>query len=117
MENYAAKITYLSTLFTWVHDNNTIRSEKSIAISARENVGISATGNMNIVVTGEYKQKITGVTTKHYVGAFHERWDGDKWTHKGANTYDRHESGTNYTCSNDPSRSGGNICTDVNTVT
>ena len=112
-----ADFTYLSTLFTWVHDTNTIRSEKSISISARENVGISATCNMNITVTGEYKQRITGVTTKHYVGTFHERWDGHKWTHTGGNTYSRHENGTDWTCSGDPSRTSGNNCQDVFTVT
>tara|TARA_Y100000593_G_scaffold82639_1_gene155380 strand:+ start:1561 stop:3066 length:1506 start_codon:yes stop_codon:yes gene_type:complete len=108
---------YLSTLTTLTADDNTILSNKNIAITAIENVGISTDTNLNIVVTGAYNQKITGVTTKHYVGAFHERWDGDKWTHKGANTYERHESGINYTCSGDPSRTGANSCTDVNTVT
>ena len=109
--------TYLSNLTTVVAGNNTILANGNIAITAMSNVGISTDTNMNIVVTGTYNQKVTGATTKHYVGAFHERWDGDKWTHKGANTYSRHESGVDYTCSGDPSRTGANSCTDVNTVT
>ena len=113
----AVQKTYLSTLTTITADNNTILSNKNIAITAIENVGISTAAACNLTVSGAYNQKVTGVTTKHYVGAFHERWDGDKWTHKGANTYSRHESGTDYTCSGDPSRSGANSCTNVNEVT
>ena len=112
----AVQKTYLSTLTTITADNNTILSNKNIAITAIENVGISTAANCNLTVTGTYKQKVTGVTTKHYLGAFHERWDGDKWTHKGANTYSRHEGGVDYACSSDPSRTSGNSCTDVGEV-
>ena len=115
--NDSVQKLYLSTLTTITGDNNVILSAKNIDIAGVENVGISSGANCNITVGGTYKQKVTGVTTKHYVGAFHERWDGDKWTHKGANTYSRHESGTDYTCSGDPSRSGANSCTNVNEVT
>ena len=114
--NGAVQKTYLSTLTTITADNNTILSNKNIAITAIENVGISTAAACNITVGGAYKQKVTGQTTKHYVGAFHERWDGDKWTHKGANTYSRHESGVDYACSSDPSRTSGNSCTDVEEV-
>jgi len=107
---------YLTTLTTITGDNNVTLSNKNIDIVAVENVGISTAAAMNITVSGAYNQKVTGVTTKHYVGAFHERWDGDKWTHKGANSYSRHEGGVDYACSSDPSRTSGNSCTNVNEV-
>jgi len=107
---------YLSTLSTIIADNTTILSAKNIDIAGLENVGISSSAATNITVGGAYKQKVTGQTTKHYLGAFHERWDGDKWTHKGANTYSRHEGGVDYACSSDPSRTSGNSCTDVGEV-
>ena len=106
----------MNTLTTITGDNNVVLSAKNIDITAIENVGISTAANCNLTVGGTYKQKVTGVTTKHYLGAFHERWDGDKWTHKGANTYSRHESGVDYACSSDPSRTSGNSCTDVEEV-
>ena len=114
--NDSVQKLYLSTLTTITGDNNVILSAKNIDIAGLENVGISSGANCNITVGGTYKQKVTGVTTKHYVGAFHERWDGDKWTHKGANTYSRHESGVDYACSSDPSRTSSNSCTNVNEV-
>ena len=114
--NGAVQKVYLNTLTTITGDNNVVLSAKNIDITAIENVGISTTANCNLTVGGTYKQKVTGVTTKHYLGAFHERWDGDKWTHKGANTYSRHESGVDYACSSDPSRTSGNSCTDVEEV-
>jgi len=112
----AVQKVYLNTLTTITGDNNVILSAKNIDITGLENVGISTVANCNLTVGGTYKQKVTGVTTKHYLGAFHERWDGDKWTHKGANTYSRHESGVDYACSSDPSRTSGNSCTDVEEV-
>ena len=114
--NGAVQKVYLNTLTTITGDNNVVLSAKNIDITAIENVGISTAANCNLTVGGTYKQKVTGVTTKHYLGAFHERWDGDKWTHKGANTYSRHESGVDYACSSDPSRTSGNSCTDVEEV-
>jgi len=114
--NGAVQKVYLNTLTTITGDNNVILSAKNIDITGLENVGISTVANCNLTVGGTYKQKVTGVTTKHYLGAFHERWDGDKWTHKGANTYSRHESGVDYACSSDPSRTSGNSCTDVEEV-
>jgi len=115
---------YLGTMATIVADNTTLISAKEINITALGNLGlstdvncdISVTGNTVFKMTGTYNQKVTGITTKQYTGAFHERWDGDKYTHTGANTFSRHESGVDHACSGDPSRTSANSCPTVNSV-
>ncbi len=67
----------------------------------------------NETVGGSLKNKIGGTTHKEYVGAFYERWDGDKHTHTGGNTFSRHESGTDHGCPSDPNRNSSVSCTDI----
>ena len=99
-----------------IKKNTTISCTANIDVGAVGKLGLGSGGDCNISIAGGYKQKVTGSTTKHYLGAFHERWDGDKWTHTGANTFSRHESGVDHACSSDPSRTSANSCTAVNTV-
>ena len=73
-------------------------------------------GNSSINVLGTFKNKIGGTTHKEYAGAFYERWDGDKHTHTGANTFSRHDSGTDHGCPSDPVRNGADSCADIQTT-
>ena len=99
-----------------IKENTTINSNANIDLGAVGKIGIGSGSDCNISVMGAYKQKVTGETTKHYLSAFHERWDGDKYTHTGADTFSRHDSGTDHSCNTDPSRNGVNACPTVNSV-
>jgi hypothetical protein len=46
-------------------------------------------------------------------GASYFRFDGDRSIHLGADTYSRHDTGVDYSCSTDPVRTSTNNCTDV----
>jgi hypothetical protein len=79
-------------------------------------MGISTNAGCNITVTGVFNKKISGAAIEHYAGVFHERWDKDKYTHTGADTYSRHDAGTNYSCPADPARGGDPNCDPVNSI-
>ena len=57
------------------------------------------------IKTGTYNLQITGET--------HERYEGDKYIHIGADTVQRHDEGVDYTCPFDPPRYSGQYCVDV----
>jgi len=117
------------TMFTGVGENTTLVSVKALDITSLGDMGISTNSNFNHTVTGNsthkisgnasidvlgsFRHKITGITYKQYMSAFHERWDGDKWTHTNANTFSRHNSGTDHSCPADPPRSGATSCAPV----
>ena len=114
---------------TMVSLNTTLVSASNIDITSIGDMGLSTNSNFNHTVTansthkisgnasidviGSFKHKITGTTYKQYMSAFHERWDGDKWTHTNANTYARHNTGVDHGCPSDPVRTGAVSCADV----
>ena len=117
------------TMTTMVSLNTTLVSASNIDITSIGDMGLSTNSNFNHTVTansthkisgnasidviGSFKHKITGTTYKQYMSAFHERWDGDKWTHTNANTYARHNTGVDHGCPSDPVRTGAVSCADV----
>jgi len=124
----------LGTMGTVVQKNVTLVSKEAIDITALSDMGFSTNSNCNITVNGNvvetiagnstaqisgsssinvlgsFKNKIGGTTHKDYVGAFYERWESDKHTHTGADTFSRHESGTDHGCDQDPPRNGAISC-------
>jgi len=117
----AVQKSYLSTLAIVVGENTTLLGVGAIDIIGLGNVGISSDVNMDITSTAnmtqtigaEYRKKVTGSAFEQYLGAFHERWDGDKYLHTGADTYlDRHDTGVNFSVTNlcDPTRTSGQSC-------
>ena len=132
-------LVYGSSMLTNVTGKYTLTCKEDMKLSTTANYNLNVTNNAEINVTGyhkenisqysyinigtdfhetiggAYKNKITGTTHKQYLSAFYERWDGDKHTHTGADTYGRHDDGINYSCSSDPSRNGVNDCTDIQT--
>ena len=117
------------TMFTMISGNTTLVSKSALDVTSVGDMGISTNSNFNHTVTGNsthkisgnasidvlgsFKHKITGTTYKQYMSAFHERWDGDKWTHTNANTYSRHNSGVDHSCPSDPTRTGATSCAPV----
>ena len=132
-------LVYGSSMLTNETGKYTLTCKEDMKLSTTANYNLNVTNNAEINVTGyhkenisqysyinigtdfhetiggAYKNKITGTTHKQYLSAFYERWDGDKHTHTGADTYGRHDDGINYSCSSDPSRNGVNDCTDIQT--
>ena len=108
-----------------------IRSE-AIDITSVGDMGLSTNANFNhtvssnsihkisgdssINVLGSFKNKIGGTTHKEHAGAFYERWDGDKHTYTGADTFSRHESGTDHSCPTDITKNGESFCVDIQTT-
>ena len=90
-----------------------VLSKLNMKLETKQSCNVITTANHNITVGGNFKKKITGTTHKQYMSPFFERWDGDKWTHTGANTYSRHDGGVDHGCNSDPVRTGANLCTDV----
>lgn len=117
------------TMFTMISGNTTLVTSSAIDITSVGDMGLSTNANFNHTVTsnsthkisgnasinvlGSFRHKITGTTYKQYMSAFHERWDGDKWTHTNANTYSRHNSGVDHSCPSDPTRTGATSCAPV----
>ena len=115
----------------------TLVSEADILVQAEDNmslktvtgiVAIGAGSNVNIRSSAEMKIKSGGVYKFQSVGAANETFDstyrvdykglnefdhsGDRRIMIGANNYSRHQSGTDFTCPDDPTRNTGEDCTD-----
>ncbi len=73
-------------------------------------------GDCNWTTNGSVNWHVTGNYQRTVEGASHLRYNGDKWEHIGADTYSRHEEGTDYSCPTDPPRTSDNSCDDVNSV-
>ena len=104
------------TMFTMVNQNTTLVSAGNIDITSIGDMGISTNAGCNITVTGAFNKKISGAATEHYASVFHERWDGNRHTHTGADTYSRHDGGKDYSCPSDPARGGDPNCDPVNSI-
>jgi len=85
----------------------------NVGISSDVNMDITSTANMTQTVGAEYRKKVTGSAFEQYLSVFHERWDGDKYLHTGADTYlDRHDTGVDFsvTVACNPTRTSGQSC-------
>ena len=130
----------LGTMGTVVQKNVTLVSAEAIDITALGDMGFSTNSNCNITVTGNvvetitgnstaqisgnssinvlgtFKNKIGGTTHKEYTGAFYERWDGDKHTHTGADTFSRFDPGVDHSCPTDTRSPSAQSCADIQTT-
>jgi hypothetical protein len=82
-----------------------------------DNINIEATTAFNLTsATISESSNTMNVAASNYletVGTSNYRWEGDKHTFTGANTYSRHDGGTDHGCPSDPSRDGAEDCGDV----
>ena len=85
---------------------------QNILFEAYGDMDITAT-NMNETVTNK---EIDAMVYKESVGESHYRWNGDKYTWTGSDTYSRHDGGTDYGCPGDPSRDSGEACPSVDSA-
>lgn len=83
-------------------------------LAVAKNLNIKAV-NMNTEITGTDSRKL-GNKTETISGTTHHRYEGDIYTHIGSDTYNRHDSGTDYGCPSDPPRDGGEACPTVSTA-
>lgn len=87
---------------------------KAINMQAATTMNIKAdtmnetAATMNVSAEGVYNET---------VGESSYRWQGDRYTLVGANTYSRNESGTDFSCPSDPARSGSTACPSVTAAT
>ena len=49
-------------------------------------------------------------------GDSYTRYDGDRHTHTGKDTYSRHEKGVDHSCPDDPPRTSKPNCDDIDTA-
>lgn len=109
-------------------------------VNIHNNCDVNVSGDMNTSVRGSYKVKadsiyfesntlnikstsisqesaITNIDVGHKTetinGDCSIRYEGDLHTHIGADTYNRHDSGIDYSCPSDPSRSSSVDCGNV----
>tara|TARA_B100001989_G_scaffold47467_1_gene30428 strand:- start:64 stop:1212 length:1149 start_codon:yes stop_codon:yes gene_type:complete len=103
------------------------------------NWNIDVAGNKNERISGDYKQTVSGTThltraalnetstatSQKYSGDYTVRYDqksefhheGDRKIFRGADDYARHDSGVNYACPSDPTRTSGENCDDLTVPT
>lgn len=77
------------------------------------NYAQQVSGTTSIDSIGAYKWHLSSTYNREIEGASYFRFDGDRSIHLGADTYSRHDTGVNYSCSTDPVRTSTNDCTDV----
>jgi hypothetical protein len=82
-------------------------------LSVAKNLNIKA-ANMNTEITGKNSLNV-GSKDETIKGETHHRYDGDLYTHIGADTYNRNDFGLDYSCPSDPPRVSGEDCSEVNT--
>ena len=83
-----------------------------------QNINMEANSTINIRSTAlnETAASVSVEATSIYretVNESHYRWNGDKYTFIGADTFSRNDSGTDHGCPSDPSRSGAAACPTV----
>ena len=108
-----------------------IRIKGKTIIEIDGDVDFKVAGDMNLSVGKNFNVKAQNMTTnisgnksdnlgsknETINGATHMRYNGDLHTHIGADTYNRHDGGTDYGCPSDPPRDSGTDCSEVNTST
>ena len=107
-----------------------IRIKGKTTIEIDGDVDFKVAGDMNLSVGKSFNVKAQSMTTdiagtnSIKVGAKNEtingetnhRYNGDLHTHIGADTYAKHDGGTDYSCPSDPSRGSGTNCDSVNSA-
>ena len=101
---------------TYVEINNEGRRVDKIVGDGYEIVILNKTmyikGNLNINV-----DNTTNITTNDYNltvnGTAKLKFNGDYKVHYGADKYERHDSGTDYSCPSDPARPSDTSCEDI----
>jgi hypothetical protein len=108
-----------------------IRIKGKTTIEIDGDVDFKVAGDMNLSVGKALNIKAASMTTEvagndsHLVGSKNEtisgdtqiRYEGDLHTHIGADTYNKHDGGTDYSCPSDPTRSGSTDCASVDSAT
>lgn len=90
-------------------------------LGVAEDINITAGKSLNIDVPNIIIQanelsetassmNINSTIYNETVGISSYRWNGDRYMFTGANTYERHDSGIDYSCPADPSRSSDSLC-------
>lgn len=107
-------VYHKSGTFIEIHKNgDVVTQHKNGWRSVTGNDQIHVTGNMNLIVDGDLNLKVSGNYYRTVAKESHIRFDGDKWEHIGADTYSRHDEGTDHSCPDDPSRLSANKCENV----
>jgi hypothetical protein len=91
-------------------------------VNIKGNANITVGGTLNIkasainIETGSYSLNVAGESKVKYGGEHSVRYEGTKRTFTGADTFSRHNAGTDFACAGDPPRTGKNDCSDVPSV-
>ena len=112
----AIDITALGDMGFSTNSNCYITVTGNVVETITGNSTAQISGNSSINVLGTFKNKIGGTTHKEYTGAFYERWDGDKHTHTGADTFSRFDPGVDHSCPTDTRRPSAQSCADIQTT-
>jgi lysozyme len=81
----------------------------------------STSGDINIKSAGSLNEaapdmSVNASAYRETVGTSNYRWEGIKRTYTGANTFERHDSGTDFSCISDPVRGSGSNCGNVSSA-
>lgn len=106
-----------------------IKINGDVKLDIHGDFNANVAGNYNLVVNGSYNIKTNNTTnetnswnvrTSYFnetiSGEAHYRWNGDRYTYIGADTYNRHAYGIDYFCPTDPNRDYSNDCSNVDSV-
>ena len=96
-----------------------------VAIGSGSNVNIRSSAEMKIKSGGEYKFQSVGAANETFDSTYRVDYkglnefdhSGDRRIMVGADSYARHAAGVDYSCSDDPSRTTANDCTDLTSPT
>jgi lysozyme len=85
-----------------------------------QNISLEAYDNIDVIGTTiketSSNKNMESLVYRETVGESHYRWNGDKYMWTGADTYSRHDSGTNFGCPSDPPRGSGESCPSVDSA-
>jgi hypothetical protein len=104
-------------------DGGAIAATGIIAIGAGLNVNIRSSAEMKIKSGSTYKFQSVGAANETFDSTYHVDYkglnefdhSGDRRVMIGANTFARHSTGVDHSCSTDPTRTSENNCTDPTT--
>ena len=96
-----------------------------VAIGSGSNVNIRSSAEMKIKSGGAYKLQSVGAANETFDSTYRVDYkglnefdhSGDRRIMVGADSYARHAAGVDYSCSDDPSRTTANDCTDLTAPT
>ena len=96
-----------------------------VAIGSGSNVNIRSSAEMKIKSGGAYKLQSVGAANETFDSTYRVDYkglnefdhSGDRRIMVGADSYARHAAGVDYSCSDDPSRTTANDCTDPTSPT